>query len=134
VDASITSFEQKPLPAELPPQIQMPLGLIAFTATLQTVGKTEQFSLYVDTALGVNGYWKQNAAGTWVNLASEPWGGSTTVEGSKTRLDFQITDGGLFDADGLANGTIVDPGAAALMTQGLTHFAPAPLPGGDSWF
>ncbi len=26
----------------------------------------------LDPALGINGYWKQDASGTWVNLASEP--------------------------------------------------------------
>jgi hypothetical protein len=134
VDATITAFQQRPAPVDIPPQIQMPLGLIAFTAVVATVGKTEQFSLYVDTALGVNGYWKQDAQGTWVNLASEPWGGHTTVEGAKTRLDFEITDGGLFDADGLANGTIVDPGAAALMQMSLSQYAPIPPAEGDHWF
>ncbi|MBV5297746.1 MAG: hypothetical protein JZU64_06290, partial [Rhodoferax sp.] len=79
--------------------MKMPLGLISFSATVGLsgvagVGTTETFSLYVDSDLGVNGYWKQDSNKTWVNLASEVYGGQLVTEGGKTRLDFQITDGG----------------------------------------
>jgi len=85
---------------------------------------TETFSLYVDTDLGVNGYWKQNSAGTWVNLASSVFGGTMVEEGGRLRLDFAITDGGEFDADGKVDGTITDPGAAGFMAQSITEHQP----------
>jgi len=88
------------------------MGMIAFKADVGTAGKTENFSLYVDKSLSVNGYWKLDKFGDWVNLASEEYGGKLVVEGEKIRLDFKITDGGDFDADGKADGTITDPGAA----------------------
>ncbi len=97
--------------------LDMPLGLIAFDADIEEVGGTETFSLYVDDTLSINGYWKQNASGKWVNLASKEYGGKVVLEGSKLRLDFQITDGGEFDKDGEANGTIVDPGALAFGSE-----------------
>jgi hypothetical protein len=96
----------------LPANVELPLGLIAFEATVGNgpqagVGLTETFSLFVDTNLGLDSYWKQDNAGNWVNLAS-----SVTIQGSKTRIDFSITDGGAFDSDQTVNGVIVDPGAA----------------------
>jgi len=126
-------------PANLPAEIKMPLGPIAFSATVglsgvASVGVTETFSLYIDPALSVNGYWKQNTAGTWVNLASEAFGGQVVTEGGKTRLDFQLTDGGLFDADDKVDGTITDPGAAASMPLSLVGYAPTLAEGTYFWF
>ncbi len=100
--------------------LDMPLGLIAFDADIEEVGGTETFSLYVDDTLSINGYWKQDASGEWVNLASANYGGKVVLEGSKLRLDFQITDGGEFDKDGEANGKIVDPGALAFGSDDYT--------------
>ena len=126
--AQLTKFEQKDAPDKLPVGVNMPLGLISFTATVGLVplasdgtriGITETFSLFVDDSLGINGYWKQNNAGTWVNLASDVYGGKVTDVGTKLRLDFQIQDGGEFDADGKVDGIITDPGAAAYLPHSL---------------
>jgi hypothetical protein len=113
--ASITHIEQLDAPDNLPAGLDLPLGLISFTANVENVGETETFSLYVDGDLQINGYWKQAADGDWVNLASEEYGGAIISEAGRTRLDFQITDGGQFDDDGIANGIIVDPGAPGYM-------------------
>ncbi|MCW8200848.1 hypothetical protein D8B23_21250, partial [Verminephrobacter aporrectodeae subsp. tuberculatae] len=67
----------------------------------------------VDPKIGANGYWVQDSTGTWVNLASAPYGGKMVNEGGRLRLDFSITDGGEFDTDGRANGVISASGAAA---------------------
>lgn len=110
--SKLTGFTQVASPADLPGNMSHPMGMIAFKADVGTAGKTESFSLYVDKALSVNGYWKLDKFGDWVNLASEEYGGKVVIEGEKTRLDFKITDGGDFDADGKADGIITDPGAA----------------------
>nr|WP_321161573.1 hypothetical protein [Verminephrobacter eiseniae] len=52
-----------------------------------------------------NGDWLKDDTGTWVNLASEPYGGKVSTEGGRTRLDFQLRDGGQYDADGQVNGS-----------------------------
>ncbi len=132
-NTAISSFSQQAAPAHLPESMLMPVGLIDFSAAIGAVGKVESFSLYVDAALGVNGYWQKDATGTWVNLASEAYGGQLSTEGGKTRLDFQITDGGQFDSDGQANGVIHDIGAAAFMTLSLIGYAPPPLDS-NYWF
>ncbi len=120
----ITSFTQKDAPANLPEGLEMPMGLVSFTAELLNGASSESFSLYVDASLGINGYWKQDSTGTWANLASEPYGGKTVLEGGRLRLDFQIADGGEFDADGKVDGIITDPGAPAYMPLSIVGLAP----------
>lgn len=107
----ITSAQQLDAPADKPADLAMPLGLIGFTAVAASSGSTETFSLLIDGDIAINGYWKQNTQGTWVNLASAEYGGRVVTENGKTRLDFTITDGGQFDDDGKADGIISDPGA-----------------------
>ncbi|NJD36750.1 MAG: hypothetical protein FIA89_00270, partial [Geobacter sp.] len=112
--ATLSNVQQLDAPANLPADLQMPLGLISFDSTINIVGATATFSLFVDSSISLNGYWKQNTAGVWCNLAT-----TIVTEGGKTRLDFAITDGGEFDADGIANGVIVDPGAVGSMPQSI---------------
>lgn len=141
--SQLVNMVQKDAPANLPTGVDMPLGLISFTATVSmsgtngsasgNVGLTETFSLFVDDTLVINGYWKQNSAGTWVNLASAVHGGQITDVGSKLRLDFQIQDGGEFDADHTVNGVITDPGAVAYFPLSLLDNAPQ-LPQDGFWF
>ncbi|TCP10971.1 DUF4347 domain-containing protein [Simplicispira metamorpha] len=110
-NVQITSIGQQDAPDDLPEGFNAPLGLLSFTATVATQGSTGSFSFYLDGALGINGYFKQNTSGAWVNLADPANGGRVVNENGKTRLDFVIEDGGQFDSDGAADGTITDPGA-----------------------
>nr|WP_321161484.1 choice-of-anchor U domain-containing protein [Verminephrobacter eiseniae] len=123
-NARISELARNDAPANLPKGMEMPIGLTSFTASLAAGRSTESFSLYTDPALGANGYWLKDSTGTWVNLASEPYGGKVTSEGGRTRLDFQIQDGGQYDADGLADGSISAPGAAAKMPLSIVGQAP----------
>ena len=115
--ATLKNVQQLDAPADAPEDISMPLGLISFSAELQSTGTQESFSIYLNNDIEINGYWKQNNSGQWVNLASEEYGGAVVSEGNKIRLDFQVTDGGEFDDDGVANGVILDPGAPGYMQQ-----------------
>src|SRR6218665_880782 len=114
-NARITELVRSDAPAKLPKGMDMPIGLTSFKVSLAEGRSTESFSLYADPALGANGYWVKDSTGTWVNLASEPYGGKVASEGGRTRLDFQIQDGGEYDADGQVNGSISAPGAVAKM-------------------
>lgn len=113
---SVRNVAQQDAPEDAPAGAKMPLGLIDFEATISTPGASESFSLFVDDELLINGYWKQNAAGDWVNLASEEYGGAIVTQNGKTCLDFTITDGGEFDNDGKADGVITDPGAVGYLS------------------
>ncbi|MCF8210354.1 MAG: hypothetical protein K9K38_13290, partial [Rhodoferax sp.] len=147
--ASLSNVKQLDAPANLPSSLKMPLGLISFSANVgisgtSSGGITETFSLYVDSSLGVNGYWKQDSAGFWTNLAGQAFGGQVVQEGDKTRLDFKLTDGGAFDADHAVNGVIVDPGAAGFMPLSMVGYVQDPwislvgyapeLPPSGYWF
>ena len=146
--AQITSLTQIDAPANVPAILNMPLGVLAFTATVGLsdvtgtpgtpqapgVGITETFSLYVDPSMGANGFWVQNASGVWCNLASAAYGGTVVLEGGKLRLDFQLVDGGEFDTDGLVNGNVSNVGAAANMPLSLVGYAPTSPTTGDFFF
>ena len=54
-------------------------------------------------------------------------------EGGRLRLDFKITDGGEFDADGKVDGVITDPGAVGSMPLSIVGYTPD-LPNGGFWF
>ncbi len=61
--------------------------------------------LQIDSPVDVNRYWKF-IGNTWTELPTAPIPGGIVVT---------LVDGGLGDADGLANGVIVDPGAPGTM-------------------
>lgn len=129
---ALTVVSQLDAPANLPAQFEQPLGLLSFSAQMPVQGAAEQFSLYIDPALGANGFWALNATSTWVNLASGPHGGQLVSEGGRMRLDFQVQDGGEFDTDGLANGVITLAGAAGALPLSLTGYVPD-LPTDGLW-
>ncbi|MCW5263602.1 hypothetical protein D5045_26820 [Verminephrobacter eiseniae] len=133
-NARITELVRSDAPASLPKGMEMPLGLTQFRVGLSEGRSTESFSLYVDPATGATGYWVKNSAGTWVNLASEPYGGKMSTEGGRTRLDFQIQDGGQYDADGLADGNITALGAAAKMPLSIVGQSPPQVESHGFWF
>ncbi|KGF83078.1 hypothetical protein IA69_02285 [Massilia sp. JS1662] len=110
-ETGLKDVRQLDAPANAPADLKMPLGLISFSASVQQAGAAKSFSIYVDGDVQVNGYWKQDAHGDWVNLADAAHGGNVVSEAGRTRLDFTIVDGGEFDDDGKADGVITDPGA-----------------------
>lgn len=111
-------------PLGLPARMTAPLGYVWFRSSTPQLGGQETFSLYVDPSLTANGYWVQNKAGTWVNLASPAHGGRVVTEGGRQRLDFVIQDGGEFDADGTASGSITVPGLVGNLPQSATVHKP----------
>ncbi|MBK1718566.1 RHS repeat domain-containing protein [Thiocystis violacea] len=96
----------QPAPSDAPAGLDLPFGLLGFEVGGVRPGATLGFSVFVDDDIPVNGYFKRNALGVWVDIAT-----TITRVGRKTRIDFEIEDGGEFDADGQVNGRIVDPGA-----------------------
>ena len=130
--AQIASLTQGDRSAQLPSGMTSSLGTIASTVAI-TGSTSETFSLYVDGSLNANGFWVQNNAGTWVNLASTAYGGQVVAEGNKLRLDFQITDGGEFDRDGKADGVITFQGEVGRMPLTIVGHAPE-TEGAGFWF
>ncbi len=125
--AAITNFlVQAPL-AGLPSGGNLP-NPISFNTAIGTAGQTETFSIFVDANANPNGYWIRTANGAWNNIAT-----SIETVGQKVRIDFAISDGGAFDADGMTNGSIAVTGGAGSLPLTLVG-QPPDLPPGDFWF
>jgi hypothetical protein len=93
------------LPASpAPPRgVSFPYGLIGFTVSGVVPGATIPVSIELPGP--VNDYWKL-ANNAWVRMTSATFSGNVVV--------LNLTDGGMGDTDGLANGLIIDPGAAGV--------------------
>lgn len=130
----ITEFKQTAPPPNLPPDVNFPLGQFVFAAKVAEPAKPVPFTFYVDASLNVNGYWKLNASGVYVNVASSALGGSLVREGDRVRVDFLIVDGGEFDSDGKADGVISDPGALGSMTLTIVGNLPDARLADGFWF
>ncbi|WP_288380518.1 Ig-like domain-containing protein [uncultured Massilia sp.] len=112
---TLTSVSAGPVPTGLPRNVKLPLGQLDFTINDVTPGGTVEVAIYVDAAQKVNSYFKLDNTGKWVNIAK-----SVTTVGTKTKITFDLKDGGPLDSDGVANGRIVDPGGVALVTPLIT--------------
>jgi ELWxxDGT repeat protein len=123
-------FEAAP-PTGLPAAALLPFGVFSFNVNSATVGTSKAMSIYLtgnwqSQANGlwhdlgsdavINGYWKQSTIGTWHNIANQ-----IALDGGKLRIDFTLKDGNpITDADGIANGVIVDPGAPGYFARADT--------------
>ncbi len=103
-------------PATLPAELGMQYGMITTQLTGLAAGQETTMSLYTDAMGAVNGYWVQDKAGTWTNIATN----IATVNG-KLKVDFKITDGGLYDADGKVDGNISLVGGLGFKTTVPTN-------------
>jgi hypothetical protein len=96
----------------------LPVGLISFRVTVPNDGDSADVTIYLYGTQAADLQWfKWNAFSGW-QLYPANFG--TTVDGN-TYVELTLTDGGAGDADGLANGVIVDPsgaGAAAVAGGG----------------
>lgn len=96
-------------PGDTPTNITFPYGFFSFTITNVAPGETRQVQLYLPRNSKINGYWKKNVSGDWVNIAT-----SITQVGNKTRVVFPLTEGGPFDFDADTS-TITDPGGPGIL-------------------
>ena len=94
-----------------PPQgFTLPEGLTSFIVEGVSVGETKTISVYSGSVAGVTGYAKYNPA-------TKEW---STLPGDRVTIypdhvDISLTDGGVGDADGEANGIIDDPGGPVII-------------------
>jgi hypothetical protein len=100
------------LPASPPPPagVQFPYGLLSFDiVNLPSPGASATVTVHLNAPVAQ--YWKLQH-GVWTQLTD------ATINGNDVR--FTLTDGGVGDADGVANGTIVDPGGPAVVLPRVT--------------
>ncbi|WP_162060884.1 DUF4347 domain-containing protein [Undibacterium sp. KW1] len=113
---SQTNVNTTVAPATLPAELSMQYGMITTQLTGLAAGQETTMSLYTDAMGPVNGYWVQDKAGTWTNIATN----IATVNG-KLKVDFKITDGGIFDTDGKVDGKISLTGGLGFKTTVPTN-------------
>ncbi|HSX06728.1 MAG TPA: choice-of-anchor U domain-containing protein [Candidatus Saccharimonadia bacterium] len=101
-----------------------PAGLISFTSDCGSNGTTAQITQYFYgiSALNTMVLRKYNTqAHTYATVPGTLVASATIGGQSATKISYQITDGGPFDQDGSANGTIVDPVGLAVPSVGTPN-------------
>jgi hypothetical protein len=110
-------------PCGTSPGPSFPHGFFSFTIGTVIPGSTVTITITLPSNMPAGTqYWKC-INGQWVNVTSLL--GSN--DGDNT-LTLTLTDGGLGDADGLANGTIVDPGGPAMVVAAALPASPRASP------
>jgi hypothetical protein len=103
---SLSAISIQILP-NLPPLLVFPHGLLYYEVSNIAPGSAVTFTITFPVALPNNiQYWKYQPGRGWFQIPITSHNGNV--------ITIQITDGGLGDADGLANGIIVDPGGVAI--------------------
>jgi YVTN family beta-propeller protein len=121
--SGLTALAQSQLACAPKSGFNFPQGFFSFNITNLTPGATVIITITLPSYMPIGAqYWKC-INGNWVDC--------TSLLGSNDGdniLTLTLTDGGLGDADGVVNGTIVDPGGpavAAAAAQAAPHASPA---------
>lgn len=99
------NLTQPSQPAAAPTNMTYPVGFFGFSVNVSN-GATATFTFTLPSGTSANTYVK------CVGSSCAPLATAQASADGKT-ISFSITDGGVGDADGSVNGTIVDPGAPA---------------------
>ncbi|HUT71907.1 MAG TPA: choice-of-anchor U domain-containing protein [Desulfatiglandales bacterium] len=104
---------------------EMPLGLISFRLTVDNPGDTAQVTVYLSEPAPSDAKWyKYDTVNGWQDYSAH-----AIFSADRRSVTLELQDGGYGDADGLANGTIIDPSGAGAVTAPAPP-APAPAGGG----
>ena len=113
---SLSAISVQALP-NMPPLLLFPHGLMYFEVSSIAPGSTVTLTLTFPVALPSNiQYWKYQQGHGFFQVPITSHNGNT--------ITIQLPDGGLGDADGLANGVIIDPGGVAIVNSGISTGAP----------
>jgi YVTN family beta-propeller protein len=83
----------------------MPWGLLSFRLTVNSPGDTAEVTIYFPDAAGSNASWhKYDSINGWQDYADH-----ATFSPDRRSVTLELQDGGYGDADGTANGIIIDP-------------------------
>lgn len=106
-----------PTPLSPPSALTLPAGLASFEVGGVQTGQDVTLTVFTASTANVTGYAKyQN--GVWSILPSD------RVQIFSNRVEIRLTDGGIGDDDGIANGVIVDPGGIVIQTAPLDTTPP----------
>ncbi len=105
---SVKSIDPSTVPDGANKPDVMPFGLISFKVTVSNPGDTAQVTLYLSEPAPSGAKWyKYDSINGWQDYSSH-----ATFSADRTSVTLNVKDGDYGDADGVANGTIVDPSGA----------------------
>jgi hypothetical protein len=128
--ATIEKVESLPMSLQLQSSagdMSFPLGLISFRIHAPTPGDTVAVRVLYSQPIPSGGWFKHTPSEGWMDYSPQ-----VTISSDRQALTFFLTDGGDDDADGIANGVIVDP--AGLATGAGTSSIAAADAGGAGCF
>lgn len=103
-------------------EYEYPLGLMDFSVDCASIGDSAEITIYYDKEYETEDWVaRKYLNGTFVTIDDATFGNATVGSQTVTTMKYSVTDGGELDADGEANGTIVDPaGPAVKSSVGVT--------------
>lgn len=94
-----------------------PLGMTDFTASCTGVGDSTTIKLFFDKTYDTSKWTARKVInGIFKTVPGAVFGTASVGGKNVTTLTYTVTDGGELDADGTANGTIIDPAGPAVLT------------------
>jgi hypothetical protein len=103
---------------------EMPLGIICFKLTVDNPGDIAEVTVYLSEPAPSNVKWyKYDPVNGWQDYSAH-----ATFSGDRKSVVLELKDGDYGDADGVANGIIVDPSGPG--TASVTPAPPPPSGGG----
>jgi hypothetical protein len=98
-----------------------PVGLTSFNAACDNPGDTATMTIFYDKQYDTAN-WKARkfVGGVYRDLPGAVFGTATVGGKTVTTLTYSVTDGSVLDADGTANGEIVDPAGPSVLAASTT--------------
>ncbi|WP_439100588.1 choice-of-anchor U domain-containing protein, partial [Congregibacter sp.] len=109
---SITAVDGNAALSQPPAGVRLISTGVAFTLSTCAIGETILVTVDMGQTLPPRVQAYKIAGATWTLIAGASVGGTT--------LQYRVTDGGSLDADGVANGVIVDPVAAGVSSAAIS--------------
>lgn len=123
----LVAVQSVDLPDDLPRGVVFPYGGFSFVIEgLDTAGASVKVNLFTPNGIKLDGYWKKDADGRWLNIAP-----LIRKVGNKLRIDFVLVDGGSLDTDRVKDKRIIDPGFPGYFQTGSP--GPTPIPAIGHW-
>jgi len=105
-----------------------PVGLADFTINCEAPGGTADVTIFYDRLYDTSGWQARKFInGQYSAIDGAEFGTATVGEATVTTLRYSVEDGGPLDADGIVNGTIVDPAGPGVVSAAAPNTGIRPL-------
>jgi hypothetical protein len=120
----MTVVDPKNFPIDETTPSQLPSSMAVYRLALKKAGQRAQVTIHLSTPAPAGARWvKYDAVNGWQDFSNE-----AVFSSDRQTVTVEIKDGGVGDADGVANGIIVDP--SGLLPAGTSSSTPSASSGG----